>query len=279
MKNIPTFLKWAGGKRRILDKLEPLFPQQIERYFEPFLGGGSVFFFVRQKFDPSYSMISDVNLNLISTYRDVRDNPKQLLRALRKFKLRDSSDYYYDVRVAFNAQKITGVERSAAFIYMNKTCYSGLYRVNSRNEFNVPYGKYKNAEIFDEDTIERASELLQGVHIECQDYRNIVKHVGSDDFVYLDPCYDPKTKTSFVQYTPERFSDSDRENLADFVLQVQQRGAKVLLSNNNLARVRELYQHPGFTLHKITAPRSLGARVGAKSKVVELAIRNYVSVP
>ncbi len=273
---MPTFLKWAGGKRRIIERLRPLFPKQIDRYFEPFLGGGSVFFFVQQRYRPKFSMISDLNQDLVSTYINVRDNPKELLKLLKIFKCNDSSHFYYETRKKFNLKKFPAVDRSAAFIYMNKSCYSGLFRVNSKNEFNVPYGNYKNAEIFDEDTIMSASELLQGVEILCQDYRKVFDFAASGDFIYLDPCYDPKTKTSFVQYTPEKFSESDREHLAGFVMSVQSKGAKVLLSNNDMAKVRKLY--PGFHFHRIKAPRSLGARVGAESKVIELAIRNYSSV-
>lgn len=273
LQKIPVFLKWAGGKRRILDALVPLFPQKIDRYFEPFLGGGSVFFFVKQNYNPSFSMISDLNEDLVNVYRDVRDNPLQLLKSLQSFKRNDSSAFYYQTRKNFNSKKITEIERSAAFIYMNKTCYSGLFRVNSRNEFNVPYGNYKNPEVFDKETILLASRLLQGVRIEHQDYRSTLGFLRHDDFVYLDPCYDPITKTSFVQYTPDRFSESDRENLAAFVMSARAKGAKVLLSNNDMAKVRKLY--PGFHLHRIEAPRSLGARVGAQGMIVELAIRNY----
>ena len=276
---IPTFLKWAGGKRRILDTLSPLFPTEVRRYFDPFLGGGSVFFFVQQQYRPSFSMISDLNEDLINTYIDVRDNPAELLKSLKLFKKRDSEDFYYRTRKDFNAKKIIAVERSAAFIYMNKTCYSGLFRVNSKNEFNVPYGRYKNAQVFDEGNILAASVLLQGVEIKHQDYRKILDLIEEDDFIYLDPCYDPIKKTSFVQYTPERFSDNDRTNLASFVTGAQLSGAKILLSNNNASKVRQLYKKSsGFQLHRITAPRSLGARVGADSEIVELAIRNYTSV-
>ncbi|MES2226014.1 MAG: Dam family site-specific DNA-(adenine-N6)-methyltransferase [Patescibacteria group bacterium] len=273
--NIPTFLKWAGGKRRILDTLDTLFPETIERYFEPFLGGGSVFFYVKQKYNPDFSLISDANADLVLTYQAVRDNPKGLLTALSRFKKRDSEEFYYQTREEFNLKALKGVERAAAFIYMNKTCYSGLFRVNSKNEFNVPYGRYKKAEVFSREVILEASRLLQGVDIVHQDYREIVPHISSGDFIYLDPCYDPIKRTSFVQYTPETFSEMDRINLADFVRSLQARGGKVLLSNNDIKKVRNLY--PGFEYHRILAPRSLGASVGADASIIELAIRNYAS--
>jgi len=275
---LPTFLKWAGGKRRILAALEPLFPEKIDRYFEPFLGGGSVFFYIKEHYDPKFCMISDINADLVLAYKIVRDDPQSLLKELVKFKNRDSSEFYYRTRDKFNSGYLKGVVRAASFIYMNKACYSGLFRVNSRNEFNVPYGNYKRATMFDKETILHASSLLQGVHIEHLDYRAVSKQICKGDFVYLDPCYDPIKRTSFVQYTPDKFSDMDRQNLASFVKEIDRKGGKVLLSNNDLEAVRELYPTK-FNFGQITAPRSLGARLGADSKIVELAISNYPMKP
>jgi DNA adenine methylase len=270
---LPTFLKWAGGKRRILDSLQPLLPKTIGRYFEPFLGGGSMFFFIKKNYNPRYSCISDINADLVQVYTDVRDRPREMLSELTRLKKRDSEEFYYDVRGAFNAGKLKGIKRSAAFVYMNKTCYSGLYRVNSKNEFNVPYGRYKKAQIFQKEVILEASYLLQGVDIVHQDYRYTADNVRSGDFVYLDPCYDPIKKTSFVQYTPQRFSDNDRIQLGIYVREVQRQGANILLSNNDLPEVRALYSD--LTVHEIRAPRSLGASVGADKEIVELAISNF----
>lgn len=270
---IPTFLKWAGGKRRILNDLVKLMPAKFDSYFEPFLGGGAAFFFIKEVFNPKKIVISDINEDLILTYKAVRDFPEELIKNLKYFKKNNSSDFFYKVRSKFNLKKFIGVKRCAAFIYLNKTCYNGLFRVNSKNEFNVPYGKYNNPEIFSKENILYASKLLKRVIIKHQDYRKIVKDVSSGSFVYLDPCYDPIKRTSFVSYTPKNFSDSDRVFLADFVHKLKEKGADVLLSNNDLVAVRELY--PNFFIDEIFAPRSIGSRASDRKKVMELAIHTY----
>lgn len=269
---IPTFLKWAGGKRRLISELEKLFPNKIERYFEPFLGGGSMFFYIKQKYNPKFSMISDINQDLIDTYKSVRDNPKELIKQLKYFKKNNSIKFYYKTRERFNCQKLKGIKRCAAFIYLNKTCFNGIYRVNSKNEFNVPYGKHKNPEVFNENIILYASELLQGVEIVRKDYRNIKDYARKDDFVYLDPCYDPLKKTSFANYTPKRFCELDRIELAKFVRYLKIKGVNVLLSNNDLPEIKKLYSD--FKIIKILAPRCINSNGNGRGKVIELAISN-----
>lgn len=276
MKNkikIPTFLKWAGGKRRILDDLVKLMPKNFDSYFEPFLGGGAVLFLIKEIYRPKKIIISDINKDLILTYIAVRDKPEELIKYLKYFKKNNSSEFFYKIRSRFNSGNIRGIRRCAVFIYLNKTCFNGLYRVNSKNEFNVPYGKYNNPEIFNKENILYASKLLQKVVIKHQDYRKIIKDVSFGSFVYLDPCYDPIKKTSFVSYTPKNFSDSDRVFLADFVHELKKKGANVLLSNNDLLEVRNLY--PSFYIDQIFAPRSIGSRAIDRKKIMELAIHNY----
>jgi len=272
---LPIFLKWAGGKRRILKNLEPLFPERVERYFEPFLGAGSIFFFIKQKYRPRFSLISDANADLIQTYKTVRDAPDRLINFLKYFKKNNSEEFYYKVRKDLNEHAFEDHKRSAAFIYLNKTCYNGLYRVNLKNEFNVPYGRYESPEIYSSEGIMKASELLQGVQIECQDYQAILPSVKKGDFVYLDPCYDPIKRTSFVHYTPDRFSISDRNDLFEFIATAKNRGAKILLSNNNIPEIRKLYTMPKFKIHEIEAFRSVGSKKGSRDKVIELAISSY----
>lgn len=273
MIKIPTFLKWAGGKRRILKELEQLFPSKIERYFEPFLGAGAVFFLVKQKYNPKFCMISDINRDLIDTFIVVRDNPAKLISYLKYFKKRHSKNFYYKIREKFNHHKINGLNRSAAFIYLNKTCFNGLYRVNSKNEFNVPFGEYKNPEIFNEKNIYIANQLLQGVKIKKQDYKRIKELVEIDDFVYLDPCYDPIKKTSFTNYTPKRFCEADRIELVEFIRILRKKRVNILLSNNNLPEVRKLYSD--LKIRKILAPRSINADPLGRKKAIELAISNF----
>ena len=265
------FLKWAGGKRRILPALEKFFPEKIDRYFEPFLGGGSVFFYVKQKYNPSLCVISDTNKDLINTYIDVRDNPKLLIRHLQYFKKKNSKDFYYSVREKFNSNKIREIKRSAAFIYLNKTCFNGLYRVNKNNKFNVPYGKFKTPGIFQEETIFAASKLLNNrVVIKHQDYKKILKSTRGGDFVYLDPCYDPLKRTSFANYTPERFGKKERTELFDFIQTLRQGNVKVVLSNNDLPDIRELYA--SYKVAEINAPRYIGSKVNYRTNIKELVI-------
>lgn len=267
---IPTFLKWAGGKRRLINELDPLFPKKVDRYFEPFLGGGAVFFFVKRKYNPKFCMLSDINKDLIDTFKTVRDNPLQLLCALKNYKRRHSEKFYYHIREKFNAKRITGLERHVAFIYLNKTCYNGLYRVNFKGEFNVPYGKYNNPEIFNKQIVLHASQLLQGVIIKQQHYTKITKFIKKGDFIYLDPCYDPIKKTSFVNYTAKRFCDEDRMELAKFIEMLKNKCANIVLSNNDLPRIRDIYSD--FNIKEILALRSINSNVKKRGKIVELAI-------
>lgn len=267
---IPTFLKWAGGKRRIINELKPLFPTKIERYFEPFLGGGYVFFFIKQRYNPKYSMISDINKDLIDTFKSVRDTPHELIDTLSYFKKNNSEDFFYNVRESFNLYKFKGLKRSAAFIYLNKTCYNGLFRVNSKGGFNVPFGKYDNPEIYNEETILYASQLLRGVLIKQQHYKGVIRFVKKDDFIYLDPCYDPLKRTSFAQYTSKRFCEEDRSELSKFINELKAKGVKLVLSNNDLPEVREIYS--GFDIKEILSSRPINSNSSERGKILELAI-------
>lgn len=270
---VKPFLKWAGGKRKILPLIDKYFPKKFDRYIEPFLGGGSVFFYVKQKYNPDFCLISDTNEDLINTYIAVRDNPKKLIKYLKEFKLKNSKEFYYSVRADFNSKKIKGLKRSAAFIYLNKTCFNGLYRVNKKNEFNVPYGKFKNPGIFEEQTILKASALLgDRVEIKRQDYQEVVAQSQKGDFVYLDPCYDPLKKTSFANYTPDRFSDSDRLLLHSFIENLRTKGVRVVLSNNDMPDVRKLYPNTSYITHVVEAPRFIGSKVSYRQGVAELVI-------
>jgi len=273
---IPTFLKWVGGKRKLLKHIDKHLPKKIDRYFEPFLGGCSVFFYIKQKYNPRYSMISDINKDLIETYKAVRDNPKELIKYIKYFKKNHSEKFYYATREKLNKNKLIGIKRCAAFIYINKTCFNGIYRVNSKNEFNVPFGKYKNPKVFNEATIYLASKLLKGVKIVCQDYEKLKNYVEKGDFVYLDPCFDPLKKTSFVNYTPKRFSDEYNERMALFVAELNRRGVKILFSNNDTPNIRDLYQTKDyFKINLIYSFRSVGSLGKYREQTPELLLNNY----
>lgn len=273
---IPTFLKWAGGKRKLIPKIEQHLPRYINRYFEPFLGGGSIFFYIKQKYNPNFCLISDINSDLIETYKTVRDNPEELIQYLSHLKLKNSKEFYYEIRKKFNDGKIKGVKRCAVFIYLNKTCFNGLYRVNSSGKFNVPFGKYKNPEIFNEQTIFRASKLLQGVKIICQDYTNLKDCIREKDFIYLDPCYDPLKKTSFAEYTSKRFSDEDNDRLAVFIAHLKSKKVKILFSNNITKNVKRLYPEiEGYTWNYVSCRRSINSIGSKRGEIQELLIKNF----
>lgn len=269
---IPTFLKWAGGKRRIIDQIAPTFPKKVDQYFEPFLGAGAMFFYIKKKYNPKYCEISDINKDLIDTFKAVRDHPKELIKHLKYFKRQNSEKYYYSLRRKFNEGKIQGIRRAGAFIYLNKTCYNGLYRVNSKGGFNVPYGKYKNPEIFNKETILEASRLLKEVKIKHQDYRKIIDLVSKGDLIYLDPCYDPLTKTSFANYTPKRFCEIDRIELAKFINQLKNKKVEIRLSNNDLSKIRGIYID--YEIKDIFASRKINSDGNGRGKIKELLILN-----
>lgn len=269
---IPTFIKWAGGKRRLIPNLEPLLPKNINRYFEPFLGGGSMFFYIKQVYNPKYCLISDVNHDLISSFIAVRDKPKKLISSIEYFKSNYSEDFYYKTRERFNKNKFLGIKRCAAFIFLNKTCFNGLYRVNSKNQFNVPFGKYDLPKIYNKENILFASQLLQGTIIKLMDYRKLQDIVKKDDFIYMDPCYDPIKKTSFANYTPRRFCTIDRIELAKFIRFITNKGAKVILSNNDLPEIRKIYSD--FKITEIFAKRCINSDPFGRGDIIELAIGN-----
>ncbi len=273
---IPTFLKWAGGKRRLIEQIDPHLPKRIYNYFEPFLGGGAIFFYIKQKYNPKFCMISDINKDLIKTYKSVRNNPKALMKYLKYFKRKNSEEFFYKIRKKFNENKIRGIRRSAAFVYLNKTCYNGLYRVNSKGEFNVPYGRYKNPEIFNKEILLFASKLLKDVKIKHQDYENIKKYIKKDSFVYLDPCYDPLKKTSFANYTPKRFSDEENVRLSLFVKKINKKKGSILLSNNVTDNVKKLYpESEGFKQNIVYCSRSINSNPFGRSFIQEFLISNY----
>lgn len=271
---IPTFLKWVGGKRRLLTQIDLYLPEKIDRYFEPFLGGGSMFFYIKQKYNPKYCLISDINEDLINAYIHVKDNPRGLIKSLDYFRKRNSKDFYYTVRKKFNEGKFSDIKKSAAFIYMNKTCFNGVYRVNKKNEFNVPYGNYKDRAIYNKKDILLASELLQGAVIKKQSYEEILPKTKKGDLVYLDPCYDPLKRTSFVQYTPDRFSLQDRFILFKFISELRNRQAFILLSNNDLDEVRNLYELANFKVNTVETCRTVNSNILERGRIPELLITN-----
>ncbi len=249
---ISPFLKWAGGKSQLLDALLGCLPDSFGCYFEPFLGGGALFFRLFSMGRIRRAFLSDSNKDLINCYLVVRDELGALLSRLEHYqKHAGAKDFFYEVaRPGFNRRKLkTGhekdVEKAALLIYLNKTCYNGLYRVNSRGDFNVPWGRYGSPKLYDERNMRSVSAALnsKGVEIRCCGYREAVGHAGAGDFVYFDPPYQPIARSSsFTQYTPDSFSEGDQRALAEAFRELSQRGCKVMLSNSSTPLVEELYR-------------------------------------
>jgi len=261
------FVKWVGGKRGILPQLEGYFPRRFERYFEPFVGGGAVFFHLQ----PSEATISDLNAELINTYRVVRDDVDTLIQHLRFH--RNDEDYYYEMRGA-NPDELDPIARASRLIYLNRTCFNGLYRVNSKGGFNVPFGKHKNPTICNEIGLRAASEALKGVRIANRSYMAILNEAKPGDFVYFDPPYHPLNASSnFTSYTADSFSAQDQRDLATAFRVLAERGCKVMLSNSDTEFIRELYAD--FHIDVVMAPRMVNRDAAKRGPVAEVVVRNY----
>ncbi|MCX8530862.1 Dam family site-specific DNA-(adenine-N6)-methyltransferase [Chryseobacterium luquanense] len=237
VKSVKPFLKWAGGKTQLLKELERFLPSAYNTYIEAFLGGGALFFHLR----PSKAILSDINPELINSYIQVRDNVEILIKELKK--CLNTEEFYYEMR-SKDLTILSDLERAVRFIYLNKTCFNGLYRENKKGEFNVPFGRYKTPNICDEVRLRESSEALQGVKIVCSGYKAVLKkYAQAGDLVFLDPPYVPVGKFSdFQRYTKDSFYDDDQIELRDEFKRLERSGVKVILTNSNADFVHELYK-------------------------------------
>jgi DNA adenine methylase len=259
------FVKWAGGKRQLLADLLRYVPDGPHRYFEPFVGGAALFFAVR----PTHAVLADVNERLVRTYRGVRDDVETVIQLLKKYP--HDSKFFYRFREA-DADSGTDAEVAAWFIYLNKTGFNGLYRVNRSNRFNVPFGRYKNPTICDEVNLRACSSALAGVELLVEDFEVIVAPAKSGDFVYFDPPYVPLSATSsFTSYTSLGFGAADQARLRDTARKLKKRGVHVLLSNSSAPFVRDLYGS-GFQVIEVSATRSVNSKATARGSIAELVI-------
>ena len=279
LKSQPTlqpFTKWTGGKRQLLSVIKSLMPDNYNRYFEPFIGGGALFFDLA----PKTAYINDFNSELINCYQQIKDNPKELIDLLTRHQTNNSKDYYLSLRSVDRDNRInemSPMERAARIMYMLRVDFNGLYRVNSKNQFNVPYGRYKNPKIVDETLILAISDYLNKNNIQILncDFECAVKDVKSGDFVYFDPPYIPLSETSaFTSYTHEGFSYEEQVRLRDVFRKLDRKGAYVMLSNSSSPLVEELYK--GFNIHKVDANRTNGAKSSSRGKISEIIVTNYV---
>jgi DNA adenine methylase len=265
------FLKWAGGKGRLLEQYHPHFPQRVETYYEPFLGGGAIFFHLTGSFRTA--VLADINPELVNVYQCVRNQVEDLIRLLQAHKQQHSQEHYYGVRS--QTDLTDPLERAARLLYLNKTCYNGLYRENSKGHFNVPIGRYKNPAICDPELLRAAAFALQSAHIRQASFDFVLQRATSrHDFVYFDPPYYPISATSsFTGYSRYGFTAADQERLSQVFSTLAQRGVQVMLSNSDCPFIRDLYA--GFTIRTIQAARAINSKAGRRGKITELLITSY----
>lgn len=264
------FLKWVGGKRQLLGAITTRVPSEVGgTYWEPFVGGAALFFALEKQGRIQKAVLCDANPDLIETFRCVRDEPEALIRALRRH--RNDEEHFYGVR-ALKPASLSPVQRAARFIFLNRCGYNGLYRVNSRGEFNVPFGRYVNPKICDQDNIRAASRALQIADLRHADFEDAAA-AKRRDFVYFDPPYVPLTKTaSFTAYVRQGFGPDDHARLRTLALRLKSRGVGFLLSNSSTAEVRALYSE-GFTLETVDARRLINCQPSGRKSVPELLIQ------
>jgi len=264
-------IKWAGGKRQLLSELRSRLPQTYNRYFEPFIGGGALFFDQA----PQNAYISDINPELVNLYKVVRDNVESLISALSEHK--NTLEYFTEIRALDREPTYTtlsDVAKASRFIYLNKTCFNGLYRVNSRGYFNVPFGRYANPKFLDKSALYSASEVLQNAQLECANFDNILNFVKKGDLVYFDPPYIPiSTTSSFTSYTKEDFGMSEQIKLKELCDKLSEIGTKFMLSNSDTPVANELYC--GYKIEKIQASRFINSKADGRGKISEIIVRNY----
>jgi DNA adenine methylase len=267
------FIKWAGGKKQLLEQFKPLFPKKIERYFEVFVGGGAVLFYIIKTYKPKYVFISDINEELINTYEIIKNDVENLIKELKKLKEIHSKEVYYKIR-AEDPKLLSPLTRASRFIYLNKTCFNGLYRVNSKGSFNVPMGSYKNPSICQEKDLREISKLLKNVKIKVMSFEEITKLTKKNDFIYLDPPYYPlKNKQSFTTYTAGNFLEKEQEKLKNVFEKLDKRGCKVMLSNSNTDFIKELYKN--YNINFVDANRMINCDGSKRGKIKEVVVTNY----
>lgn len=293
---VKPFLKWAGGKGQLIKEIEKFYPfenKNITKYAEPFVGGGAILFDILNKFDLEEIYISDINSELINTYIAIRDSVEKLICLLKKYQeefipleTEYRKVYYSQKRDKYNFIKTNknpkdDIELASLTIFLNRTCFNGLYRVNKKGFFNVPMGSYKNPMICDEKNLRSVSKKLQKVEIVCGDYALVEDFVDEKTFVYLDPPYRPLTQTaSFTSYTESSFTDEQQIELAEFMLKLSKKGAKVLVSNSDPKNVDEndsffdeLYSN--FNIKRVGANRMISCKTESRKKIKELLINNF----
>jgi DNA adenine methylase len=271
------FVKWVGGKRQLLAQFRKLnlyppekFDPVKNTYFEPFVGGGAVFFDLL----PEHAVLSDLNAELVTTYNVIKNKVELLIVALKKHKI--DKDYFLKVR-AQDVSKMSDVSIASRFIFLNRTAFNGLYRVNSKGQYNVPYGQHKNPLICDEENLRKTSKSLHNVVIKHTDYKHVLSKAKKGDFVYFDPPYYPMSKTSsFTSYTATAFLDKEQIELRDTVVELTKRGCFVMLSNSDAPFINKIYTGiKGIRITKVLAGRAINSKGSGRGKINEVLVTNY----
>ncbi len=273
-KLVAPVLKWVGGKRQLLEVLRPLLPSKITTYCEPFIGGGAMLFDMQ----PKIAYVNDINDDLIFVYTVIRENVESLIEELFKFK--NESEFFYDVRDWDRDKEkyssLSDIERAARIIYLNKTCYNGLYRVNNAGEFNSPFGCYKNPNIVNAPVLRAVNSYFNNamIHFTSTDYSNVLMSLPKGAFVYLDPPYDPVSSTSsFTGYSKGGFTKNDQIRLRECCDELTARNIKFMLSNSATEFIRD--QYSDYVIKTVQARRSVNSVAGKRGDVNEVVIRNY----
>ncbi len=297
MELVKPFIKWAGGKGSLIPQLKNFYPFELEnetinKYVEPFVGGGAVLINILQKYDVKEAYAFDINIDLINCYNVIRNNVEELIKGLKvkenefiKLESEERQAFFYSIRKEYNSYKITknelNIKRAVEFIFLNRTCFNGLYRVNRNGEFNVPCGKYKNPTICDEDNLRNLALLIKNVVFQYGDYTKSEKYIDNNTFVYFDPPYRPLSITSgFTSYTKEDFNDENQRELAKYFRKLDEKDAKLMLSNSNPKNINkddnffeDIYK--GFHINEIFAKRMINANSKGRGEISELLITNY----
>ena len=296
-EKIRPFVKWAGGKGSLIPQLNNFYPYElkngiIERYIEPFVGGGAVLIDILQKYDVQEAYAFDINIDLINSYNVIKNHVEDLITNLKQMETEylqleqeERKNYFYNKRDEYNNYTLKeneqNIQRAVQFIYLNRTCFNGLYRVNKAGKFNVPMGSHKNPTICDEENLRNLSKLIQNVQFQYGDYKRSMKYVTENTFVYFDPPYRPLNVTSgFTSYTKEDFNDENQKELAEFYRELNEQNVKLMLSNSNPKNTNKedtffdnIYQ--GFNIDEIYASRMINANSKGRGKISEILVTNY----
>jgi len=268
LSDAKPFLKWAGGKGRLLNKLSKFFPKNYNSYFEPFIGGGAVFFHL----NPEKAIINDLNNELINLYNAIKKNPEKLMEELDGLQGNvDDKDFFLKMRSKKPKKEL---DRAVRMIFLNRTCYNGMYRVNSKGEFNVPFGDMGTPKLYEKKNIIACSQALKKTTILCGEYKKLNQRIRKKDFVYLDPPYVPLSDTAhFTSYTSEKFGERQQLELLEFCKKIDQKGGLFMLSNSYNEFTEKLYCK--FNTNTIKAARSVAAKSESRAEIKEIVVTNY----